>query len=445
MNAPLHPSPPNSLYSPKLVGLKRRALPIVSTTTAAMMLTGCGIPERMLGIPPLVPQGPRVPAAAAVEPAVPRAANSQLEAYAADVEAALKKVDAVKFKSAGRMRTATSAPPAPITTVHPAVEPEEVILASAQPTHSEPAAEADEASSLSSSASAHTLTFGASPLLALDQLAMRPEVLDGSIGVTVNTLLPAAPLAVPVAKAQEPIVAPPPPLPAKVSPVPPPLEPTSEAALEVLRKQVAAQPTLNNVLALALLERGGGGRSRDAGLASQLNSVDRQIYQDLLASLDDLGKVKDGPLADRVGPIVEATKRWQGEADIALPKLALATRVESYGVYTPIEAKFKVGEKQTVLVYCEVANFVSKKSGDWYETKLSQQETLATDDGLLLWRPNAEVVEDRSMNQRRDFYLVKKITIPDNLAVGKYALRMSVTDLNTNKIAVVNLPIEIVK
>jgi len=216
--------------------------------------------------------------------------------------------------------------------------------------------------------------------------------------------------------------------------------------LEVLRKQVAAQPTLNNVLALALLDRTGSGKPRDTNLSRRLNSVDRQIYQDLLASLDDLGKVKDAPLADRVGPIVEATKKWQGEADIALPKLALATRVESYGVYTPIEAKFKVGEKHTVLVYCEVANFVSKKTGDnWYETKLSQQETLATEDGLLLWRPNPEVVEDRSMNQRRDFYLVKKITIPDNLAVGKYALRMSVTDLNTNKIAVVNLPIEITK
>jgi len=48
------------------------------------------------------------------------------------------------------------------------------------------------------------------------------------------------------------------------------------------------------------------------------------------------------------------------------------------------------------------------------------------------------------MNQRRDFYLVKKLTIPDNLATGKYLLRMSVTDRNTNKIAMVNLSIEIV-
>ena len=71
------------------------------------------------------------------------------------------------------------------------------------------------------------------------------------------------------------------------------------------------------------------------------------------------------------------------------------------------------------------------------------RRTLATDDGLLLWRPNAEDVEDRSKNRRHDFYLVKKLTIPDNLAVGKYALRMSVTDRNTNKIAVVTLPIEI--
>jgi len=200
------------------------------------------------------------------------------------------------------------------------------------------------------------------------------------------------------------------------------------------------------VLALALLDQTVGGGTRDNSLSLRLNAVDQQIYQDLLASLNNLDPAAIAPLANRVAPLIETAQKWQTEADITLPKLVLATRVESYGVYTPIDAKFKAGEKHTAIIYCEVANFSTKKSGDnWYETRLSQQETLATEDGLLLWRPNAETVEDRSMNQRRDFYLVKKITIPDNLAVGKYALRMSVTDLNTNKIAVVNLPIEITK
>jgi hypothetical protein len=130
---------------------------------------------------------------------------------------------------------------------------------------------------------------------------------------------------------------------------------------------------------------------------------------------------------------------------LSLPKLVLATRVDSFGVYNPIEPRFEQGRKHTIIIYCEVANFSSSKSDDgWYQTRLAQQETLITDDGLLIWRPNAEEVEDRSLNQRRDFYLVKKLTIPENLAAGKYTLRMSVTDRNTNKISMVSLPIEIV-
>ncbi len=149
-------------------------------------------------------------------------------------------------------------------------------------------------------------------------------------------------------------------------------------------------------------------------------------------------------LADRASPLVDAAKKWQADADLALPKLALASRVDSFGVYTPVDAKFQQGVKRTVIIYCEVANFACKKADDgWYETRLSQQDTLITDDGLLIWRPTAEEVQDRSMNQRRDFYLVKKLTIPDTLAAGKYTLRMSVTDRTTNKIAMINMPVEI--
>ena len=120
-------------------------------------------------------------------------------------------------------------------------------------------------------------------------------------------------------------------------------------------------------------------------------------------------------------PIVDAAQGWQETADLALPRLVLATRVDSFGVFTPITGTFEQGKRHTVIIYCEVANFASKKGDDgWYSTKLTQQETLFTEDGLLVWRPNAEDVEDRSLNQRHDFYLVKKLTIPETLAAGKY-------------------------
>jgi hypothetical protein len=122
--------------------------------------------------------------------------------------------------------------------------------------------------------------------------------------------------------------------------------------------------------------------------------------------------------------------------------------VDSYGVYTPLAAKFPYGKRNMAIIYCEVANFGSLKSVEgestFYTTRLTQQDTLMTDDGLLVWRPNAEEIVDRSRNRRHDFYLVKRLTLPPTLAVGHYTLRMTVTDTQSNKIATASMPLEIV-
>jgi hypothetical protein len=214
-----------------------------------------------------------------------------------------------------------------------------------------------------------------------------------------------------------------------------------EDALAVLRKRIAEHPTLSTALALSLLDQQS---AEEAGKG--LPETDQKVLGDLLGALQGMNSATgSASVTDRVAPLLETAKKWQADADLQLPKLVLATRVDSFGVYNAVDSKFVQGRKHTVIIYCEVANFSSKKGDDgWFETKLAQQETLITDDGLLVWRPNAEEVEDRSMNQRHDFYLVKKLTIPENLAAGKYTLRMSVTDRNTNKIAMVSLPIEIV-
>jgi hypothetical protein len=235
------------------------------------------------------------------------------------------------------------------------------------------------------------------------------------------------------------------------APPPAPEPPSVDAALEALRARIAERPTLATALALNLLDNAEG-RAPDPGFNKNLSPNDQRLLQDLTSVLQSMSASASTAslLSERAAPLIETVKKWQpalsGEKDLALPVLALASRVDSFGVYQKLDPKFAAGQKHVVIIYCEVANFVPEKTADgWYDTRLSQQETLATDDGLLLWRPNAEDVEDRSRNHRKDFYLVKKLTIPDNLAVGKYALRMSVTDKNSHKIAVVSLPIEIVK
>jgi hypothetical protein len=240
-----------------------------------------------------------------------------------------------------------------------------------------------------------------------------------------------------------PIPVTPPPAPALAAPVRP-VEPTVEQAMAVLRRQAAAHPALTTTLALALLDNAQGHVPNPAA-AERLSAPDQKLLSDLLNALDGMTPVSTSTtLADRASSLVDAAKKWQTDADLSLPRVALATRVDSFGNYTPVDAKFPQGIERTVILYCEVANFTSRRADDgWYETKLSQQDTLLTADGLLLWRPTAEDVDDRSMNQRHDFYLVKKITLPSTLAAGKYTLRLSVTDRAANKHITATLPLEI--
>jgi hypothetical protein len=216
--------------------------------------------------------------------------------------------------------------------------------------------------------------------------------------------------------------------------------PSLDEALVAVRKIAEEHPNLKTALALALLNG-----DKDGQVSQKLSPADQKVFSDLLAALEAMKASPNSTLAQRTAPILEAAQSWRQDADLTLPRLVLASRVDSFGVFAPVAGTFDQGKRYTVILYCEVANFCSQKTGEgWYSTRLSQQESLITEDGLLVWRPNSEEIEDRSLNQRHDFYLVKKLTIPETLAAGKYSLRMSVTDRNSNKIAVMNLPIEIV-
>ena len=219
-----------------------------------------------------------------------------------------------------------------------------------------------------------------------------------------------------------------------------------DTIVKELRKQVSTNPRqLNLALALQLLEN--DAKAPDEALAA-LSEADQKIVADVTAAVGSIMQQPAGTpssLVERARPLVAAGHKWEGEGDLNLPRLVLASRVDSYGVFSQVEPKFENGKRHTVIIYCEVANFATRKGDDgWYTTKLAQQDSLITEDGLLVWRPNPEEVEDRSRNQRRDFYLVKKLSLPETLAIGKYTLRMSVTDKQTNKISMVSLPVEVV-
>ncbi|MGE0364528.1 MAG: hypothetical protein AB7Q00_02125 [Phycisphaerales bacterium] len=132
-----------------------------------------------------------------------------------------------------------------------------------------------------------------------------------------------------------------------------------------------------------------------------------------------------------------------------VPKAELCTKVRSFGVYTPLPSTtFVAGYPARAIVYTEVAGFTARDlegSNGLRRVELSQRLSLYSDaDGLEVWKVRERSVTETARTPRTDFYLVQEIALPVNLSVGKYTLKLTVSDKNSGALAQASIPITIV-
>ncbi len=182
-----------------------------------------------------------------------------------------------------------------------------------------------------------------------------------------------------------------------------------------------------------------------AGLATE----DREI---LTATLDGLTNFRNNVRADnnmlmnrKVRPLIEMADRLRSRADLSIPNAMLCREVKGFGTYTPIENnRFEAGIAHKVIVYAEVENFASRLNDkNLWETQLEQHLVLYSESGLPLWEDKVPT-SDVCRNRRRDFFIARIMTIPANVNMGRYTLKVSVTDQQANRIAETSIPIAIV-
>lgn len=137
---------------------------------------------------------------------------------------------------------------------------------------------------------------------------------------------------------------------------------------------------------------------------------------------------------------------------LSLPKAALCTRVGGFGDYDEFARNeagrytFLAHSGQQAVVYVEVADFTStlNEQRQWV-TELSQQLVLYSDrDGIPVWREAWQPGHDTSRNRRGDFFVVQIITLPPQLSVGRYQLKVHVRDDKSRAEAEIAVELEMV-
>ena len=190
----------------------------------------------------------------------------------------------------------------------------------------------------------------------------------------------------------------------------------------------------------------------DLASAAQLAPEDRDL---LLALMDGLSNFRNAAkdegnimLNRKIQPLLEMSDRLRSQAQLSIPTVAFCSQVVSYGVYTPMaSSRFPSGRNNDLIVYNEVANFTSIQGSDSiWRTRLQQEMVLYTDTGLAVWpeKSNSDTFVDQSRNRRHDFFISRLVRLPSSLAAGKYVLKVTLTDEESNRVVEASTPLEIV-
>lgn len=188
----------------------------------------------------------------------------------------------------------------------------------------------------------------------------------------------------------------------------------------------------------------------DLAAVATLPEEDQEIVSaviDSLANFRHIIRSDSNPLlSQKVKPLMELGERLRARADLEVPVVQLCKRVDGYGVYEPIEARLVAGHLNQVIVYCEIENFMSQLNGQsLWETKVTEELVLYTEnDGLPILREEPVVVPDVCRNRRNDFFIVRKLSLPANIPVGRYLLKVTVVDQLASRVAEATIPITMV-
>jgi hypothetical protein len=152
-------------------------------------------------------------------------------------------------------------------------------------------------------------------------------------------------------------------------------------------------------------------------------------------------------LSQKIRPLTDLADRLRSQADLSIPTLELCRQVDGFGRYETMDTHLLAGQDNPAIIYCELANFSSQQKADTkqWQTDVTEQAVLYVDTtGEQVWSNKVQQITDQSRNRRHDFFVRTLETFPKNLGIGRYLLKVTIVDKQTNRMAEATLPIEIV-
>jgi hypothetical protein len=163
-------------------------------------------------------------------------------------------------------------------------------------------------------------------------------------------------------------------------------------------------------------------------------------FLDVLASVSTFETPDDEVAGARIRKAVDALEAL---APLRIGDLQVCHKVLGFGHFETIDpATLKAG--QALIVYCEMSGLkYSTEQGGFRSRLASRVELVARKDGRLVWSQDLGMAEDLCRHRRRDYYVNYRLTLPASLSPGAYELRLTQTDLNSNRSASSSLALEL--
>ncbi|MGB1126264.1 MAG: hypothetical protein ACPG4Q_13740 [Phycisphaeraceae bacterium] len=223
-----------------------------------------------------------------------------------------------------------------------------------------------------------------------------------------------------------------------------PIDPSQlsrEQLLDALIKKIASGKHSGRVKALmaAGLSVASDHKQMDPLLLDALDPKSREqvarYHQMLAVIFDELAGDHDAKLTRQ--EMIRKIDEVFGAQPLTIETLKLCREVSGYGVFEPFATtRFLAGRENPVVVYAEIENFkhVPREDGE-YEVRLEQTIELFDAAGqAVVWRSGPESMVDVSRNKRRDFFVVKRVDLPQRLPAGGYRLKVRIADKHSGSI-----------